>query len=232
MTFTDRLIAARKAKGLSQEALAEALGLSRQAVSKWETGESKPDLDNLIGLCRHLQLSMEYLCLGTQPEPASNKPETGRAPQKRLFRIAIGLLCAIAIFLSGMLLGNVLADSSPLAAQQRHEQLLQSIQIVNASVIYDQVSESYTLNTLLSSVPEGLSMELLLENKNFPSAQTLSCQPNELQFSASLQDVIHRSTYDISAVITLENTKRVLPLISLEFDTEYHTFHMIELWRD
>lgn len=84
MNFSDRLIAARKAKGLSQEALAEALGVSRQAVSKWETGESRPDLDNLIALCEQLELSMEYLCFGKaaqpeQPEPKRSPAEDGRS---------------------------------------------------------------------------------------------------------------------------------------------------------
>ena len=49
-TMADRLIARRKAAGLSQEALADRLGVSRQAVSKWERVESSPDTDNLIAL--------------------------------------------------------------------------------------------------------------------------------------------------------------------------------------
>ena len=46
----ERLTKYRKKYGYSQEALAEKLGVSRQAISKWETGESAPDTDNLIAL--------------------------------------------------------------------------------------------------------------------------------------------------------------------------------------
>lgn len=46
----DRLIELRKSHQLSQEALSEKLGVSRQAISKWERGESSPDTDNLIAL--------------------------------------------------------------------------------------------------------------------------------------------------------------------------------------
>lgn len=50
--IAERLAARRKQAGLSQEALAEKLGVSRQAVSKWERSESSPDTDNLIALAK------------------------------------------------------------------------------------------------------------------------------------------------------------------------------------
>ena len=58
MEFKDRVFQARKAKGMSQEDLAEAMGVSRQAVSKWETGEAMPDVEKLIALCHVLELDM------------------------------------------------------------------------------------------------------------------------------------------------------------------------------
>ena len=48
--IANRLVALRKANGLSQEALAEKLGISRQAISKWERAEASPDNDNLMAL--------------------------------------------------------------------------------------------------------------------------------------------------------------------------------------
>ena len=48
--MADKLVALRKAKGFSQQEAAEKLGVSRQAVSRWEQGETSPDTDNLIKL--------------------------------------------------------------------------------------------------------------------------------------------------------------------------------------
>lgn len=50
MSFAERLKDARKAAGISQEALAEKLGVSRQAVTKWETGRGVPDIENIIAV--------------------------------------------------------------------------------------------------------------------------------------------------------------------------------------
>lgn len=67
-----RLAELRRAHGLSQEELAEKLGVSRQAISKWERAESSPDTDNLIALAQLYGVSLDVL-LGLQlprtPDP-------------------------------------------------------------------------------------------------------------------------------------------------------------------
>ena len=62
MTFHENLIQNRKHLGLSQEELAAKLNVSRQAVSKWETGDSVPDLPKLLALSDALNLSLDVLC--------------------------------------------------------------------------------------------------------------------------------------------------------------------------
>jgi len=64
MSLGDRITELRKASGLSQYALAEALDISRQAVSKWESGQSSPDAANLIRLAEILDTDIEYLTTG------------------------------------------------------------------------------------------------------------------------------------------------------------------------
>ena len=64
MTLGQRLQKARKESGLSQEELAEQLGVSRQAVSKWENGVSDPSTSNLIALAKLYGLSAEELLEG------------------------------------------------------------------------------------------------------------------------------------------------------------------------
>lgn len=64
LAMAQRLVNRRKAAGLSQEALAAQLGVSRQAVSKWERSESSPDTDNLIALAALYGVSLDELLYG------------------------------------------------------------------------------------------------------------------------------------------------------------------------
>ena len=61
MTFSEKLIRLRKREGLSQEALAEILGVSRQAVSRWEQGTALPDGGKLLPCARHFGVSVDWL---------------------------------------------------------------------------------------------------------------------------------------------------------------------------
>ena len=81
MTLSEKLQTLRKAAGLSQEALAEQLNVTRQAVSKWETGEGKPDIDNLLPLARLLQTTVDYLLDDEANQPHAEDPRTETPPQ-------------------------------------------------------------------------------------------------------------------------------------------------------
>lgn len=72
--LADRLVELRKEHKLSQEALAEKLGLSRQSISKWERAEASPDTDNLIALAEVYGITLDEL-LGNN-EPKERKQET------------------------------------------------------------------------------------------------------------------------------------------------------------
>ena len=70
LAMAQRLVDRRKAAGLSQEALAAQLGVSRQAVSKWERSESSPDTDNLIALAALYGVSLDELLYGEAVDDA------------------------------------------------------------------------------------------------------------------------------------------------------------------
>ena len=72
--IASRLVKLRKEKGLSQEDLADKLGISRQAVSKWERAEASPDTDNLILLARLYDVSLDTL-LSTDAKDEEIKTE-------------------------------------------------------------------------------------------------------------------------------------------------------------
>jgi transcriptional regulator with XRE-family HTH domain len=61
MNFAEKLQLIRKNRGMTQEALAESLNVSRQAVAKWESGQAYPDIANLIAISGHFLVTVDYL---------------------------------------------------------------------------------------------------------------------------------------------------------------------------
>jgi len=78
----DRLQQLRKSHGYSQEALSEKLGVSRQAVSKWERGESSPDTDNLIAIANLYSVTLDELINGDGAVKKSTDDNLSSAPEK------------------------------------------------------------------------------------------------------------------------------------------------------
>jgi transcriptional regulator with XRE-family HTH domain len=66
MEFNNRLYQLRKQKGLSQEELASRLNVSRQTVSKWEVGDSTPDMEKLMAMSELFDVSLDQLVLGKE----------------------------------------------------------------------------------------------------------------------------------------------------------------------
>ena len=84
MTLREKLIVSRNKDGLSQMELAERLGVSRQAVSRWESGDTTPSVDKLKTLARIYGVSLDWL-LGDTADgepPEAAKPEADRSPDE------------------------------------------------------------------------------------------------------------------------------------------------------
>ena len=79
-TLGQRIAERRKMLGLSQEALGEKLGLSRQAISKWESDSAVPEIDKLIALSKLISVSVGWL-LGTEEETS---PQNGASAEEQL----------------------------------------------------------------------------------------------------------------------------------------------------
>lgn len=73
MSFADNLKSIRKERHISQEELAEIIGVSRQAVSKWEQGSGYPEMEKLLVLSKELNVSLDYLMLGEIKSTENNK---------------------------------------------------------------------------------------------------------------------------------------------------------------
>ena len=101
MKIADRIQRLRKNRGISQEELADKIGVSRQAVSKWESEQSLPDIEKIILLSNYFDVSTDYLLKGTElPSKLSEKKADAR-----IFATVgsalnfIGLFCAIIIWM-------------------------------------------------------------------------------------------------------------------------------------
>ena len=100
MNMADRIQHLRKSKGISQEELADKVGVSRQAVSKWESEQSTPDIEKVILLSDFFDVTTDYLLKGIEPV-SDNTTEKSDA---RIFSLVgsvfnfIGLVVAIMIW--------------------------------------------------------------------------------------------------------------------------------------
>lgn len=77
----DRLTKLRKESGFSQEALAEKIGLSRQAISKWERAEASPDTDNLMALAELYGMTLSELLDTSMDEKQDDEPQEVKAKE-------------------------------------------------------------------------------------------------------------------------------------------------------
>lgn len=100
MNISDRIQALRKSRGISQEELADKIGVSRQAVSKWESEQSTPDIDKIILLSDYFDVTTDYLLKGIEPTADMPKNEN----DARIFSVVgtalnfIGLVAAIMVW--------------------------------------------------------------------------------------------------------------------------------------
>lgn len=105
----EKIYTLRRRNGLSQEQLAEKLGVSRQAVSKWESGSATPELEKLLALSACFQITLDELVTekpmehSTEeaPEPAPQSSAAGSGAGRT--GIALCLLGAVGLILTGLL---------------------------------------------------------------------------------------------------------------------------------
>lgn len=108
VTLGERIYQERTARRLSQTDLAEALEVSRQSVSKWETNASVPDLDKLVKMCELFEVSMDSLVRGIEPQETTDDPPMAAAPQKE-YSPSIRVIVGLMLVFFGLLVFTLLA---------------------------------------------------------------------------------------------------------------------------
>ena len=106
MTLGGNLQKLRKEKGLSQEEVAQALFVSRQTVSKWETDKAEPGVDNLKALSDLYGVTLDQLTHHTQTEGARKDFQSKTPEEKYRFQVILRLVLWGAAVAAGGLLGN------------------------------------------------------------------------------------------------------------------------------
>ena len=162
MTLGQNLQAARKAKGLSQETLAEQIGVSRQALGKWEKDTALPGLDNLQAAAQVLGVSVDTL-LGTKA--ASSAPAVtldamrdllaARDAEQRKHRRLWGLLGAAAAVVVVLLL-----VVQSLAYQRKMQSLTDSYAMLQSQLSSTTADLSTRMDELQDAVRQGKSTVL------------------------------------------------------------------------
>ena len=207
MDLKERIFQARKAKGLSQEDLAEVIGVSRQAVSKWETGEAMPDMEKLIALCHALELDMEYLALGKEPSPPAPKAKT---PRKWM----VALLAAVCL-IAGILIGHYWPSENGVEPSS-----LDSIEISDVAVtlLREGISPitEFELAIYPSQIPEGLAVAVMWGELDYDPHTTL-CIRDEDCYKVNLTGY-HNFHYRISILLTLDGQEKQIRILDVYGD--------------
>ena len=150
MTLGQNIQTARKAKGMSQETLAEKIGVSRQALGKWEKDTALPGLDNLQALAAELGTGVDAL-LGAQAESPAAPAVTldalrdllaaRDAEEKRRRRLWGGAAGAAFLVLAGLLAGTALQYERQINALNQNYAAIQASYAAQQADLSAQISE-------------------------------------------------------------------------------------------
>ena len=116
MTIGDKILSLRKARGWSQEELAEKVGVTRQAISRWEANSAKPDADKIVDICDLFGVSADYLMRDKYAgEGESAVPPSSEATPVRACGITAFQILGILLIISSVLVFCTLGILSGLA---------------------------------------------------------------------------------------------------------------------
>ena len=99
MSLGQRLFELRKEKKLSQEEVADILGVSRQTISKWETDASTPDFDKIVPICELYEISTDELLTGEKKESLNEEKGNALTNEEKNLKRTKGIVISILIYI-------------------------------------------------------------------------------------------------------------------------------------
>ena len=165
-------------RGISQEGLADQLGVSRQAVSKWESEQSMPDLDKIISMSDYFEVTTDYLLKGV--EPVVQKEEEQSIKHRRIasnicYQLSLGFIGL------GIILSIILADFLKISILLTPVLIVQGVGLLvwgtgrNLSEVRPSFQVKLALILFLLFVPLGFLSNILFPlGKIFPYPTSLA----------------------------------------------------------
>lgn len=146
MKFEEKLMKLRKEKALSQEELGEKLNVTRQTVSKWELGQSKPEMDKLIEISKFFNVNLETLTNdeeGLENKKVSTNDTKGNRKYILIILVVVGILAFVTLIgklVGGIFIFNKAKDSAEGAIDK----------ILSFPTTYNQGEKEEMMNQVLS----------------------------------------------------------------------------------
>ena len=197
MNFSDNLIKLRKGKSWSQEDLAEKLGISRQAVSKWEVGTSKPDIDNIIKISKLFEVSIDEL---VNNEIVRTEAISINVKRKSKKDVLLVWLRRIVIVLAIIYFINVIYKFAMLFTITQAE--LQYKELDNYHYVITKYDNDGIIEKEECWFKDGISrtVNILYEDKNAPSKRLICIDYNSnigySEFNDSERSMINVEEYE------------------------------------
>lgn len=124
--LSEKLYTLRKKSGLSQEQLAQQLNVSRQAISKWESGSSIPESEKLLAISEYFHVTLDYLLkeeadCSQAPEPQSASEHPFQGQKERMFGLVVCVTGIVGLVFWGLIsiwnpsISNQIGESSAIA---------------------------------------------------------------------------------------------------------------------
>lgn len=227
MKFNEKIIQARKAKALTQEDLAEAVGVSRQAVSKWETSEANPDLDK-------------------QPEVTAEVSQTEKPKHIRFLitGLCIGLVAALLVGMIVMTLtakkqddgqpqnqptGTVTTAPTTTTAPD-YSHMLGNLQVADANCErFD--GRTWRISFVPSVEVPGMQVQMAVLNKKLGTTYHQDVKKQGSSYILDYTVPEYAFDIDILVICTVGEVSVQFSLINLE-STDGVGVHWAPLWKD
>lgn len=211
MWFNENLQNLRKIKNMSQEQLAEKLEVSRQAVSKWESGNGYPETEKLITICEIFDCSMDDLLKG---KISADIPGEKKEYENFQNKFSKGIALAVSVILFGT---TILLYFAGLSAQMETSELGKQYEIIGITIL---------LLCVLVAVPVFIILGIEQENfkKRYPKLSNLYSEGEVERFNKKFPKAIA-----LAVTLIMLGTIALIFLYGMNFVDEKSTIPIVVL---